>query len=93
MANEDLQLDEIDFDNTSMQAHRLPSSTLAIEDFSSYLETKYTPNLPYDRPLSAINDLLFQEMGGFSVPSARKLLRPASGDARTARLAQSTAFL
>jgi len=82
LAVEELKVDEIDFDNTSMQAQPpIFLHSLAIQDFRKFLQTRYTPEvltrrfgfsemrfiLPprYDRPLTAINDPLFQEWADF----------------------------
>src|SRR5215469_1209992 len=82
LAINDLNVDEIDFDNTSMQAQPpIFQHPLAVQDFRRYLQAKYSPTmltrrfgfsemrfvLPprYDRPLTAINDPLFQEWAGF----------------------------
>lgn len=82
MGVEDLQADEIDFDNTSLQAEpAIFQHPLAIKDFREYLTTTYSPeelterlgfsNLTYvvppqvDRPLTVIDDPLFQEWAGF----------------------------
>ena len=82
LAVEDLKADEIDFDNTSMQAEPpIFLHPLAVEDFRRYLQKRYTPEvltrrfgfsemrfiLPprYDRPLTVIDDPLFQEWADF----------------------------
>jgi hypothetical protein len=82
IAVEDLKVDLIHFDNTSMQG-RPPIffHPMAIEDFKTYLKTKYTPEMlkkrlgfsdvkyveppEYDQPLSNIDDPLFQEWTDF----------------------------
>ncbi|HYM12751.1 MAG TPA: alpha-amylase family protein, partial [Bryobacterales bacterium] len=79
---EDLHADEIDFDNTSMQAQPpIFLHPLAVEQFRDYLRSKYSPETlrlrfgfsdvryveppRYDRPLTAINDPLFEEWADF----------------------------
>ncbi|MEN8227287.1 MAG: alpha-amylase family protein [Bacteroidota bacterium] len=82
IAIEDFDADLIHFDNTSNQArHDVYSHPMAIENFRTYLENKYTPEQrekrfgfsevrymeppEYDRPLSTIDDPMFQEWTGF----------------------------
>jgi hypothetical protein len=78
IAIEDLKVDLIHFDNTSMQAQPpIFFHPMAIENFRTYLRNKYTPEMmkkrlgfsdvkyveppKYNRPLSTIDDPLFQE--------------------------------
>lgn len=81
MAVEDLHVDEIDFDNTSMQAQPpIFLHPLAVEDFRRFLRGYPADTLTrrlgfatvdhvlpprYDRPLGAIDDPLFQEWADF----------------------------
>lgn len=79
---EDFKADEIDFDNTSMQAKpEIFQHPLAAEDFRNYLRTRYSAEelskrfgfsdlkyvLPpkYGRPLTTIDDPMFQEWADF----------------------------
>ncbi len=82
IAIEDLKVDLIHFDNTSLRA-RAPAffHPLAVQNFKTFLEKKYTPEMlkkrlgfssvkyveppKYDRPLSTIEDPLFQEWTDF----------------------------
>jgi hypothetical protein len=82
LAVADFKVDEIDFDNTSMQAQPpIFQHPMAIQDFREYLKNKYTLEtlkkrfgfsnmkyvLPprYDRPLTTIDDPLFEEWADF----------------------------
>ena len=82
IAIEDMKVDLIHFDNTSMRAQApIFFHPMAIEDFKTYLRNKYTPEMlkkrfgfsdvsyveppKYNRPLSIIDDPLFQEWEDF----------------------------
>ena len=108
MANEDLQVDEIDFDNESMQAqpptflHPLAIDLQLSRDevhaespyaLFRFLEYEICPAASVRPAALRHQRLALSGMVGVSVPSARKLLRRTSGDAHTALLAQSTALL
>lgn len=82
IAVEDLKADLIHFDNTSMRAApEIFHHPLAIQNFRTYLQKKYTPDMlkkrfgfsdvryveppKYTEPMSKINDPLFQEWTDF----------------------------
>jgi hypothetical protein len=82
LAVQDLKVDLIHFDNTSLQAQApIFFHPQAVQDFRDFLKAKYSPALlkkrlgfsdvryveppPYDRPLSTIDDPLFQEWADF----------------------------
>lgn len=82
IAVEDLKVDLIHFDNTSMRAApEIFHHPLAIQNFRTYLQQKYSPEMlkkrfgfsdiryieppGYDEPMSRINDPLFQEWTDF----------------------------
>jgi len=82
IAVEDLKVDLIHFDNTSMRAApEIFQHPLAIQNFRTYLQKKYSPEMlkkrfgfsdmryieppRYNEPLSKINDPLFQEWTDF----------------------------
>lgn len=82
IAVEELKVDEIDFDNTSMQAHpQIFHHPMAVRDFREFLKNRYPPETlkrrlgftdvrfvtppATDKPLSTINDPLFQEWADF----------------------------
>ncbi len=82
IAIEDLHADLIHFDNTSMRARRdVFFHPLAIQDFRTFLQKKYTPEerklrfgfaemahvqpIDYDKPLKTIDDPMYQEWTDF----------------------------
>jgi hypothetical protein len=82
IAIEDLKVDLIHFDNTSNRAQpQIFFHPMAIEDFRTYLKTKYSPEMlkkrfgfsdvryveppKYNQPLTTIDDPLFQEWTDF----------------------------